>query len=368
MIGQALSSRTRRWLAILGALALLLLLGEGLFRGLRNNGSAPGAAEWIWMERAGSEPVAFYAIKDFELDGPASEASLTCLVDEEYLLRINGRFVGANRYTPGAPLDLYSVARYLHQGSNRLWVEARSRSGLGGLILRLEATVDGRPLEIVSDSSWSIVRRHHRRLSKGIFKERWRASPLVWGRPPVGRWGIPEQGPPRPVFAQVASRRRRRRAQRIAIPRAEGEPELPTPYVLLDWGSVQMGYLQISWQPQGRSTPPALVTTGLEPLDLDDRRVDNVLIAVPKQATWMDSTPRRFRYALVQGLDSVVAGRVFPIHPRLLEQLVESDPTAAGDSLQGVFGMKAPVLRSSVEDKIRRRLEGVPRVAGRKAG
>ncbi len=115
---------------------------------------------------------------------------------------------------------------------------------------------------------------------------------------------------------------------------------------------------------------------------------------------WLDARPRRFRYALVIGLERPLAARVYAVEPRVAERggveiapeaatagmaeapgtsarSATSDLTAGGRAApagaaglpppgRGVFGLAPPRLRTPVEDEIRRKLKRLEGVAGRK--
>src|SRR6476659_5880738 len=122
-----------------------------------------GAAEWIWtpLNRHATLPVAFLAVRDFDLDEPPAAARLLAAGDEEYVLYLNGKLVGAGAHAPGvpgAPLDVYEVGPLLRPGGNRLVAELRSARGAGGFLARLEESASGRTI-VASDRRW---RRHDR--------------------------------------------------------------------------------------------------------------------------------------------------------------------------------------------------------------
>ena len=83
--------------------------------------------------------MAFYAVRDFELDSPPARASVRILADEAYILYVNGRRVGSGAYFAGAPLDTYPLDLVLRPGWNRVAVELRSGRGAGGLLCALFA-------------------------------------------------------------------------------------------------------------------------------------------------------------------------------------------------------------------------------------
>jgi len=96
-----------------------------------------------------------------------------------------------------------------------------------------------------------------------------------------------------------------------------------------------------------------------------------VMMASSRQ--WLDARLRHFRYALVIGLERPLAARVYPIEPGDaarggLEVAPGTAPGAPGAPAagHGVFGLPPPRLRTPVEDEVRRKLERLEGVAGRK--
>src|SRR4029077_11094756 len=104
-------------------------------------------AQWIWSgrERNAQGPSAFYALRDFTLDMPPARARLLVTADEEYVLYLNGKRVGAGGYRAGAGLDVYDAGPLLLPGGNRLIAELRSNHGGGGFLLSLAGDA-GTPL------------------------------------------------------------------------------------------------------------------------------------------------------------------------------------------------------------------------------
>ncbi len=65
------------------------------------------AAEWIWesRDRLDLSPAAFYAVHDFDLAAVPSQARILVTGDEEYILYLNGRRIGAGAWRAGESLD-----------------------------------------------------------------------------------------------------------------------------------------------------------------------------------------------------------------------------------------------------------------------
>lgn len=331
-----------------------------------------GGAEWIWVERSRIDrsPSAFYAVRDFELDAPPSRARLMILADPEYILTLNGKRIGAGRYPPGAPearLDVYEVGDLLLPGGNRLIVELRSDRGAGGLLVALQ-DADGRTL-VRSDGEWRIVKRHHLGLIRGWLplgsggaESGLESEPAFrWGLPPTGRWGEPTVGPVRPRLLELI-RDQPLAATRVAVPRIPLLPPTSARYLaLFDFGREVTGYLTLQMQ-AGDGLRKALLYTGSEPPDPLVQRPAGAVLALTGRRSWMDSQPRRFRYALVVG-DRPAAARVLPVDPKAADGLF-----AEGNErkVEGVFGIDPPRLRTPVEDEVWRELQSVPGVGRRK--
>ena len=192
----------RSWLLLIGIAATFALAGSANgFRAARARSVLPTrAAEWIWSGDARRErgPSAFWAARDFTLDAVPASAVLQVQADPEYVLWLNGRRIGAGRFAEGAPLDGYEVAPLLEVGTNRLLAELRSDHGTGGFLLSLTEGSLGRQL-LVSDFSWTILRRDDPNLLRGFRPLEGGAPAYSWSFPPIGRWGAPRLGAVRPI-------------------------------------------------------------------------------------------------------------------------------------------------------------------------
>jgi hypothetical protein len=214
-----------------------------------------------------------------------------------------------------------------------------------------------------------------------------------WGRPPIGRWGRVAPGWPRPLFSELTADRR-------PLPAASEFPYAPPPetrlaadgsMVLFDWGREVTGYLALEpghepeMDPDLAQPPPdrqrtALLWTG----DVPPRPAgagaapagpDGAVVLPASARQWLDARLRRFRYALVIGIERPLAARVYEIDPgvaaRYGMEIAGAEPGAATagalPGARGVFGLAAPPrLRTPVEDEVRRKLKSLQGVAGRK--
>jgi hypothetical protein len=405
----------RRWIGALAAAFVaacgLTLLVRGERWAASRLGGTTGGAQWIWVvhDRRLAQPLAFYAVRDFALAAPPPRARLLALGDPEYVLYLNGKRVGAGCWRPGAHLDEYEVGPLLRIGGNRLLAELRSAAGGGGFLASLVDEASGRPL-LGTDGAWRTFRRHRLGLLRGwlpidppaVAAVVSAAGPgdaaVTWGRPPVGRWGRVMPPWPRPLFAELTGGRQ-------PVPAASTAPYVPPPatgvrgdstMVLFDWGRQVTGYLALEtgFEPgmdeDLEQPPPARQRTALlwtgdvrpEPAG-GGLRPSGVVVVMASGHQWLDARLRRFRYALVIGLERPLAARVYAVEPREAAQdgleVVEgtAGTPAAGTAGaaggagppppgHGVFGLPPPRLRSPVEDEVRRKLQRLEGVAGRK--
>ena len=333
-----------------------------------------GGAQWIWAERDRSDasPAAFFAVRDFDLEAPPERARLLVAADQEYVLHLNGKRVGSGEYEPGAGLDVYEVGPLLLPGGNRLVAELRSERGSGGLLASLVDGKTGDPL-LGTDARWQIVRRQQLGLVRGwLSLADADAEPAhSWGYPPVGRWGPPKEGREKPLFLDLVGRPVPPASVRPVAVIPGRPPEIPGAgpggsAILLDWGREVVGYLSLDVRADEKMGT-ALVFTSAEPPDPLAVRPSTVVLIAPGSRRWLDSRPRRFRYALVLGLKRPAAARLLPLAPGFPARTAAGLlPPATDGQNPRVFGIEAPPLRTPVEDEIWGKLQGVPGVALRK--
>ncbi|MFY9819992.1 MAG: hypothetical protein WAM82_01330, partial [Thermoanaerobaculia bacterium] len=151
--------RRRRWgvIALITSLVVLALaLAARALPEARARRLPTAEAQWIWksLDWDDHQPAAFYVLRDFDLAATPAAARLLVTADEEYVLTLNGRRIGAGAFQPGAVLDVYDAGPLLLPGANRLMVEVRSARGAGGLLASL---VDGAGRMLVgTDGRWRI--------------------------------------------------------------------------------------------------------------------------------------------------------------------------------------------------------------------
>lgn len=346
-------------LLVVLTVAVLALANRELPSVVARSSLPTGGAQWIWEERGRNNvsPAAFYAARDFDLPAPPARARLLVMADEEYVFSLNGRRVGSGSWTPGAGLDVYEVGPLLLAGGNRAVAELRSGRGVGGF---LAALVDGETGEILlaTDGAWRIVRQHHLGLVRG-WSPLGAETAFSWGYPPIGRWGVPEAGREKPLFASLVARPELPRGGKAR------KVEQRQAGLLFDWGREVTGHLVLDVPPRDE-IGPALLFAGAAP---PDARKDTPVAAIliPRGARrWMDARPRRFRYVLLLGMQRPAAARLLPLAPDLDPETVAALLPRDGEVPEGVFGIAAPPLRTPVEDEVWSELQGVPGVAGRK--
>ncbi len=359
-----------KWLVGVLAAIALLVAAERAIRALASTGfSELRGAQWIWAPDTSPDDgaVAFYLAREFELDFRPRSGRLWSLGDEEYVVSLNGRAVGSNRFAEGAPVDAYGVGAMLRPGRNRLLVEVRSSRGVGGLLLVLEARGPQGVVRIVSDGDWRALRRHRRRLGDLAIDLEPGQPVHVWGPPPTGRWGYLKVGENMPLLATLRGRRpplpaarallgREAEAWTVLEPLRRSSPSLGSSWVTFDWGREVTGYLGFRYRPGTR--PVGLVFVGERPPYPEGQRADAYLIALPGRRSWTDSEPRVFRYATLIGAGAVIGAQVFPSDPATSVPLIPDR-----GSPRGVFGIETPPLRTPLEHKIWSELEGVAGVA-----
>lgn len=345
---------------MVGLVVLVLVLAGvavALERGVHRwwgRGLPTGDAAWIWaaLPLSYTEPVAFWAVRDFRVGELPERAELAILADEEYVVHLNGRRVGSNRYAPGAPVDRYRVEGLLVPGGNRLAVELRSGRGSGGLLARLD--LGGGRRAVVTDETWRILRRHHPGLLRGWLPvgppgDDGVEAPYLWGRPPVGRWGRPEGV--RDLAAAPGN-------VAVCAPRAAVARQSPGALrQVFDWGADVYGYLTLHLDPERVAEPAVgLLLVGAEPRrPLRDPETALPVVPLPGLPTWTDTVPRRFRYAAVTGLPTIVAAEVLPADPAAAASL----PSPAAAEPIPLLGLDTPLHLTPAERAVRRQIDGV---------
>ena len=288
-------------------------------------------AEWIWSPGARelADGLAFYAVRDVELDAPPERAYLHVLADEAYVLHLNGRRVGSGAYFARAPLDTYVLERALRPGWNRVVVELRSGRGAGGLLVALFADGEDHPL-VKSDQSWRIFSD-----AAGVvdgtrpFAD---GGPVqVWQVPPHGGWGAPRVAGERTTFDRAVAAPRGRLDPLVLEPRsgrtvAEGGAREAS-----DFGRVVTGYLLL----RDLETAPRRMRVGIGIGDAREEMLDVVLAA--GQTAWSTAEVHTLRYISAPGLHERSPG-VIPVDPSFAAE----DARRSRLRRRGVFGVDPP--------------------------
>jgi hypothetical protein len=327
--------RTQGWRTAIWLAAGLVALGF-LERGahlLVSRRLPTAGAQWIWADGAPErrEPVAFYAVRDFELQAPPASALAHVLADEAYVFYLNGRRVGSGGYYAGAPLDTYRIDRLLRPGWNRVAIELRSGRGAGGLLCVVFADGEREPL-LRSDREWRIFRDAAgvvdgmRPVSDGL-------PALVWQSAPTGAWGLPRFAPERPLYDRAVVVADGHLAPELLEPRTEPRPttEVGAPLVS-DFGRAVTGYVLL----RGLAATPRrlLIEVGLD--RVGSERFD-VLLA-DGQDTWSTAEVRRLRYVGAPYLPEGATLGVVEVGPAL----ASLDAERIARRRDGVFGVEPP--------------------------
>jgi hypothetical protein len=364
---------TRRRILWLLPLTVLVLIGAGqTVRWVRHTATGPTAgAQWIWAHPRGEPgtPMAFFAVKDFELSFRPREAELRLLADEEYHVTLNGWGLATGRYRDGEGVDAYPVGKALKRGRNRIFVELRSGRGAGGMLLRLDVSgAGGQSATVSSDESWRILRRFDPEATQPGHSQ-YSEDPVVWGEQPAGRWGQRREATRALTLLRlqgkqggrpVAARRIRLQAHRWL----EVEPlarEALGPWVSFDFASERVGFLSLHFADAETSTGYVYYGLRRPPQGLGEP--EDIIIRAFGRERWTSSAPARFRFVTIVGAPAVAAAEVLPVDPSLAADRMGGRPQG------GLFGVETPpILVSPVEDEVRRKLEGVAGFTGREKG
>lgn len=150
---------------------------------------ATGRAEWIWQrhELARRMPVAFFAVRDFELPANRYYTHIKIAGDPRYTFWLNGSEVGGRATGEMPTLDEYDVGTIARTGTNRLVVAVRSVDGVGGLLAAIDISPETANY-IVTGSDWKIFERWNDGLILRDPPDVRPQTPMLLGRPPLRRW------------------------------------------------------------------------------------------------------------------------------------------------------------------------------------
>ncbi|HVS13091.1 MAG TPA: hypothetical protein VMV46_04145 [Thermoanaerobaculia bacterium] len=332
-----LPPRTPLW-----SLAALVLLAAGTAALDRwhESGLPTGSAEWIWTPAAEpGMPLAFVAAVDFEVGTIPETAELRLLVDPEYLVWINGTWIGGGRYRLGQELDVWEVAERLQTGPNRVAIAARSPFGAGGLLAALVAdpAAGGGTVLVESDARWRVFDRRIPGVIEGWTLLDGGTAPRVWGRPPIGRWVRPRPGPVRPaeladaapVWGRSVSPAPRIGSARERDAEWEGGEEEPGGW-LVDFGEVATGWIDL-W---GGPTPDTRVAwRAAESLESLAGAPAGWVVPLRGDELWRSPRPRRLRYLWIDSPQPPRAARILPSGGGVSVETPADDARRARDGL-----------------------------------
>jgi hypothetical protein len=148
-----------------------------------------GGAKWIWAQHpmSANVPVAFFAVRDFELPPQRIYTHLKVIGEPEYAVFVNGREVAGHRVgVDDQSLDLYDISSLVTTGPNRIVIAVRAPQGLGGLLASIDIAPETENW-VVTDEHWKIYRRWTPVILQADVAGDWE-PPLIIGAPPVGRW------------------------------------------------------------------------------------------------------------------------------------------------------------------------------------
>jgi len=359
------------WLALLLALGALVSLQAVLQRILEAYVLPTRQAQWIWITEGEVEPgpVAFYAVRDFDLSQLPKQATLTTTADEEALVFLNAVPVGGSRYRNGQSLKQYDVLEALEVGTNRLMVEVRSVRGIGGLLLYLDAIGAEEKTSIVTDGDWQIFRQPEDALFDVTLPLPHGEAPTVWGPAPVGRWLVTGQPQTIPTIAELRTTQGALGAERFRLPADNrrwqqlGKTDRSSAplghWVTFDFGQEVMAYLALRFPSQSPedSQTMGLLYLGSQPRILNRSRAERHVVIMPGQRIWLDAKPRRFRYASYVGLTPVSGADAYSVDGARADEI-----WATGHVTTGAFGLPVGQLGPSLEDIVWRELHGLTSV------
>lgn len=351
------SSSPWRLFAAVAAAALVLAVLERTVTRLVSEHSEPGrGASWIWAPGVlkSVEPIAFFAVRDFDLD-EAGPAWLTIVADEEYVAYLNGRRVGSGSYRNRMPADFFEVGDVLKAGGNRLAVELRSSRGAGGLLANLRFGDEEKP-RITTDGTWRIFRRYDPAILHGWELEGGE-PPVVWHRYPAGRWRPEAPGEPRRWVDDGVPGRTWRPPERARpvdgawydLTERQTLPELGA-RVIFDWGEKVTGALHLELATGGGE--PGLLFASAIPPDDCPAPADGLVVPVPGRPSWSDAHVRTFRYVCLVGVDLRKAPEVETVDKATAAAFPAPGPWP------GVLGIDPPRNHTFAEEQIRERLFG----------
>ncbi len=274
-----------------------------------------GRAQWIWPRHQLSReiPVAFFATRNFDLPPNRQLTRIKIAGDPEYTLYLNGVEIGGRRMGEESALDVYDVSTLARTRSNRMVIAARSPNGVGGIIASVDVSREYQNV-VPTGSEWNIIRRWRDDLLLRDPPPSWISSPILLGRPPVGRWNFLSRRPG--VFTP---RPRRIIAPRAAFSFKTALPDIdvkggvavvvsrPMHATAYDFGPISgRARLTISYDNGVSRAVQVRFANDVSELQTIEGPVEPFVFAAGER-TITDPQERQFRYVMVYGSQATVA-------------------------------------------------------------
>lgn len=274
-----------------------------------------GRAEWIWPQHQLSReiPVAFFATRNFDLPPNRLYTRIKVFGDPEYTLYFNGAQIGGRRVGDESALDVYDVSELARTRGNRIVIAARSPNGVGGIIASVDVTDEYQNM-VPSGKDWKIVRSWHDDL---LFRDpppSLISSPMLLGRPPVGRWNYLSRraGALTPPVKRIVAPRSQF-SFKTAIPQIDVKGGVavvvsrPIGATAYDFGPVS-GRARLTINYDNGVSRDVRVRFGNDRSDLltVEGPVEPFVFAAGER-TIVDPQERQFRYVMVYGSDASVS-------------------------------------------------------------
>ena len=274
-----------------------------------------GRAQWIWPQHQLSRgvPLAFFATRNFDLPPNRQFTHIKVSGDPEYTLYFNGVQVGGRRVGEESALDVYDVSKLARNHGNRIVIAARSPNGVGAVIASVDVTRDYKNM-VPTGSEWAIVRRWREDLLVRDAPYSWLTSPMLIGRPPVGRWNFltPRSGVFAPPVQRVVAPRGAFRFK-TAIPLIEDRSGVvvvvphPISATAYDFGPIR-GRAQLTINYDNGVSREINVRFANDASEL--RSIEGPIepfVFAAGERTVTDTKERQFRYVMVYGSQASVA-------------------------------------------------------------
>ncbi|MBV9494600.1 MAG: hypothetical protein JOZ54_10170 [Acidobacteria bacterium] len=311
--------------ALLTRLGIVLIVVVTLFAGFvhldRMYGhkffDVTGRAQWIWArtELSREQPLAFFAVREFDLPPNRSFTKIKIAADPEYELFFNGQLIGGRREPEQVKLDVFDVSPLARNGRNRLVVATRSTNGVGGLIVAIDIAPEIENF-VVTDRDWRIYRVWNPEIALRDTPSDRPEPPMLFGEPPLGRWNYlqtipgPPQQPAKAIAAPISSTPMKVKVQTVKP--VGGIAVVGTSTVgavAFDFGRILDARLRLTLarpSPVNRRVNVRFANTPEELTALEGGQTPFIFAA--GERTLVDPEVHHFRYALVYGGGAGVEG------------------------------------------------------------